>query len=511
MAAHHANQALFDHVQQKLCSSNAPDDTVALNDVLDSLRRFPAAIYTKPHFELLLGACDLSTACKSAVTAKLPKRGKKRQRSQPNNATSEVSGVTARSTVAAGEVPFVPAPAARAPGGVAVGSSKAAGRPTRSVGANLAEPTSSSGGKPPTWGIFADTAAGVKRTGACAGEGINVSADNWEVVLLLDTREVKSRGDRDYLGSHLRSKGVTVETRQLPLGDMLWVARPKSVPGVRLRAPAPVSQRGGAQDEEDGSEAALAVSKSMWPHEWLLSVIVERKRVSDLSASILDGRYEEQKRRLLACPCQRVVYVIEGDLARRDVLTSKGLTSSIASTTVHSGFLVQRTSSVDGSIDFLASMHDALRASFLPTGAMGASMPLLQCPCLPSPPLTYSSFVVQCAKPVATTALQLFGMQLRQIKGMSAPRAETVLERFATPYALHCELKRLAGMETGIAAASQRGSQVGTGTVPVTSVAANNMFAKVHVPGQKSVFGGKLSERLAAFYGQGAYDDVVLS
>ncbi len=502
MAAHYANQGLFEHVQHMLTESQGPDDVLALNDVLDALRRFPAAIYTKPHFELLLGTCDLSAKCKAAATKKLPKRGKKRSRAQVESAQAH--------HLLNGETGALPEQPPRDQSSAAAPSHSS--RPPRhrqepQAAQHATQHSQTDTGRPQVWGIFADTASGVKRTGKRAGEGIQVHREGWEVVLLLDTREVKSRRDRDYLGSHLRAKGVTVETRQLPLGDMLWVARPKSVPGVRLRVPAAASQAQAAEEDagDTASEASLAVSKGMWPHEWLLSVIVERKRVSDLSASILDGRYEEQKRRLLACPCQRVVYVIEGDLARRDVLTSKGLVSSIASTTVHSGFLVQRTSSVDGSIEFLASMHAALQDSFLPSG--GGSVPLLDCQCIPSPPLTYATFVAESAKPVATTALQLFGMQLRQIKGMSAPRAETVLERFPTPYLLHRELKRLAGMQADAAAASQRGSQAGSGVVPVTSVAANKLFAKVHVPGQKAVFGGKLSERLAAFYGQGTYDD----
>lgn len=58
------------------------------------------------------------------------------------------------------------------------------------------------------------------------------------------------------LQSALLQKGVPCETRQLPLGDMLWVAR-----------------------REDNPTS-----------EVLLGYIVERKTASDLASSIVDGR-----------------------------------------------------------------------------------------------------------------------------------------------------------------------------------------------------------------------------
>ena len=58
------------------------------------------------------------------------------------------------------------------------------------------------------------------------------------------------------LQSALLQKGVPCETRQLPLGDMLWVARRKDDP----------------------------------TSEVLLGYIIERKTASDLASSIVDGR-----------------------------------------------------------------------------------------------------------------------------------------------------------------------------------------------------------------------------
>lgn len=86
---------------------------------------------------------------------------------------------------------------------------------------------------------------------------------SYEVVLILDTREVESRSNRDKIATALAAKGVKVETRALRMGDMCWVAR-------RLD---------GTGREED---------------ECVLDFVVERKRLDDLCSSILDGRYNEQ-------------------------------------------------------------------------------------------------------------------------------------------------------------------------------------------------------------------------
>lgn len=57
---------------------------------------------------------------------------------------------------------------------------------------------------------------------------------------------------------------MTLQTRQLPVGDALWIARHKQL-----------------------------------KYEYVLDFIVERKRVDDLWHSIKDNRYKQQKLRLM--------------------------------------------------------------------------------------------------------------------------------------------------------------------------------------------------------------------
>lgn len=62
-----------------------------------------------------------------------------------------------------------------------------------------------------------------------------------------------------------------------------------------------------------------------------LSVIIERKSLTDLGASIVDGRYREQKKRLLASGAAKILYLFEG---RFD--TYKG---SVSSSTLYSAMV----------------------------------------------------------------------------------------------------------------------------------------------------------------------------
>lgn len=56
----------------------------------------------------------------------------------------------------------------------------------------------------------------------------------------------------------------------------------------------------------------------------------ERKTLSDLNSSITDGRYKEQKKRLLSnIDCNNITYIIEGDTINKSLLRNNSNISSI--------------------------------------------------------------------------------------------------------------------------------------------------------------------------------------
>ncbi|POM63419.1 Crossover junction endonuclease MUS81-like protein, partial [Phytophthora palmivora] len=119
-----------------------------------------------------------------------------------------------------------------------------------------------------------------KRT---APEDLIRETDTWELVLLLDHREIIERRNPRILERKLLERNVNCEVRALSVGDVQWIAR---------------RHRMGGETQE-----------------FMLNVIVERKEVHDLSGSIIDRRFFEQKTRLAtvreSCGDVHVIYLIE--------------------------------------------------------------------------------------------------------------------------------------------------------------------------------------------------------
>lgn len=96
-------------------------------------------------------------------------------------------------------------------------------------------------------------------------------------------------------------------------------------------------------------------------------LIIERKTLADLKASIYDRRYKEQKARLLNCGIDicRIMYIVEGSLNK--TLESKvagmpvsTLVSSLISTQLRDGIKVYKTSSLKETAEFIKKLKDKL-------------------------------------------------------------------------------------------------------------------------------------------------------
>lgn len=96
-----------------------------------------------------------------------------------------------------------------------------------------------------------------------------VESQNNEIKLIVDSREKKSNSDRNYFQAHFTNKNILNETRFLALGDFIWIKNEK-----------------------------------------LIEFIVERKQSTDFVSSISDGRYKEQKKRLISLGLN-VFYLVE--------------------------------------------------------------------------------------------------------------------------------------------------------------------------------------------------------
>jgi ERCC4-type nuclease len=89
-------------------------------------------------------------------------------------------------------------------------------------------------------------------------------------------------------------------------------------------------------------------------------ILFERKSLSDLLASIKDGRYEEQSHRLIHAsqlPPHRIVYIIEGMFSSlRNPAEKQLVISAMTSLQLYKGFSVVRTSSVQETAELIEGM-----------------------------------------------------------------------------------------------------------------------------------------------------------
>ncbi|KAK6202587.1 crossover junction endonuclease MUS81 [Scheffersomyces amazonensis] len=144
--------------------------------------------------------------------------------------------------------------------------------------------------------------------------------EEFDVILIVDNREIRSQTERDFFYSRLTKLGINNEIRPLPLGDVTWVARHK------------VSHK-----------------------EAILNHICERKRLDDLAFSIKDGRFQEQKNRLTKSAMKHCYYLVEETNASSFISNmGDALQTAISMTVMISNFHLKRFKDIDETIAFLA-------------------------------------------------------------------------------------------------------------------------------------------------------------
>ncbi|KAL4810025.1 ERCC4 domain-containing protein [Aspergillus unguis] len=274
---------------------------------------------------------------------------------------------------------------------------------------------------------------------------IPIPPDSFTIQLVLDTREVRTSKDRDYISNELERKGISPEVRALEVGDTMWVAK--------FRDPSFLSRYG-----EEGDEIML---------DW----IVERKRLDDLIGSIKDGRFHEQKFRLRRSGIKNVIYLIEEFAVTHESNAAAAqkyhemVCSAIAQTQVVNGYFVKRTKNLDDTIRYLARMTFLLRNMYnanpfsLPTSSQTQPQATQTLSLLPTKHLTLSSsyldaletlrsenpsttygvpFPTFCAiasKSEALTLRDIFLKMLMCTKGVSGDKALEIQRQWGTPQA----------------------------------------------------------------------------
>ena len=231
--------------------------------------------------------------------------------------------------------------------------------------------------------------------------------------LALDTRERR-------LHSHPQLPPDSL-VRSLPAGDFVWLLR-------------------------------HAVSGE----EYVVDCIVERKRVGDLAMSVKDGRMKEQRWRMKRSNMTRKLYIIEGDIpaasaqaagegaeaAVHHAIPSSTLESVLSSLSTVHGYSVVRTSGVSWTVGVLRELHRQLEQDMREEGVLLRER--------------YGQFEERMKKRGAISAphrvddsadgaegegeeedkRQVWGSQLRMIRGISPMTAASIVALYPTLAAL---------------------------------------------------------------------------
>lgn len=105
-----------------------------------------------------------------------------------------------------------------------------------------------------------------------------------------------------------------------------------------------------------------------------LAIVIERKTLADLAASIKDGRYKEQKARMKAVniPNHYKMYLIEGEVYAEDSLDKNSkfvscngiaistIISSIVNTYLRDGLSIYKTKNINATAKFLAKIFEKM-------------------------------------------------------------------------------------------------------------------------------------------------------
>uniref|UniRef100_A0A182NUN3 Crossover junction endonuclease MUS81 n=1 Tax=Anopheles dirus TaxID=7168 RepID=A0A182NUN3_9DIPT len=252
---------------------------------------------------------------------------------------------------------------------------------------------------------------------ATVGGDDSVIISQPKAILLVDTCETigKSKSGLDRTLQELVQYSVEHEVRRLSVGDFVWIVK-----------------------DDSG-------------REFLLPYVLERKRLDDLASSIKDGRFHEQKFRLMQCGLPNVIYLIEHLGKNRQVGVPEGTLTQAALNTYVQGFTVKYTENHHHTVMYLSVMTNFLNSSlknkrFLDVTHRPASEDSAQFRFSNQtvPLLSFDYFYKQSSKTRDSTVRDIFMKQLLQIKLLTIEKVNAIVDKYPTPQCLYRAYERCA-------------------------------------------------------------------
>lgn len=227
-----------------------------------------------------------------------------------------------------------------------------------------------------------------------------LKAGSFDIVLIIDQREK--------IEIYNNNNTIKTEHRTLACGDFIWIARPKNI-------------------------ASNDRTKDL-----VLDYVIERKRMDDLSQSIFDGRFEQQKHRLVSSGIRRPVYLIEeyGQM-RTGSMNSSSLAQAIVNILIHDGIDVEKVKNASHANDYLISMTKCLEKVYSNTDLISCSQERLKSKeAQENEFMTFSEFQTKGAKITNWTVKEMFAKHLIQITGVSERSVAAIINKYPTLSAL---------------------------------------------------------------------------
>lgn len=187
---------------------------------------------------------------------------------------------------------------------------------------------------------------------------------------------------------------------------------------------------------EDGIEVvcqALEVGDIMIVHEDYKHVVLERKTIADLEASIKDGRYKEQSMRLMSLDTHshNICYLIEGDIEKHKSFRMDRSTiySTLFSIQYYKGFSLIRTNNLHESANYIYNCAKKIKREQFKRGKYQTKMEST------IEEEKYTSVIKTCKKENITPD-NIDSMMLSQIPSISMNISIKLLSDYHTVYNL---------------------------------------------------------------------------
>ena len=161
-------------------------------------------------------------------------------------------------------------------------------------------------------------------------------------------------------------------------------------------------------------------------------IIIERKSISDLLASIKDGRYNEQSLRLMNngyCSPHHIIYLIEGNLSIYSKQERQIVNSAITSLNVFKGFSIVLTNSLIETSELILSMTDKIRRSLKNDKKLYYKLNENANNNVDQTNKDYCN-VVKTVKKENVTKDNISEIMLMQIPGISSTMSKVILEKY---------------------------------------------------------------------------------